>query len=151
MTPPGWEHETQWKSRKVGNLDATLGYARLYDRTLAEDYYAAMEQVENRLEAKPPKLETMPIVAGSLTAPRSAVYSCLETPIHLVALHSLLPVVLMTIAIRPLHPLIRFAAPVHLPPKIARCQNRQNNGNEQENWESGEKPPVVYQEGCIAS
>ena len=43
------------EGRKVGKLDTTLGYARLYDRTLAEDYCAAMEQVENRLEAGSPK------------------------------------------------------------------------------------------------
>jgi hypothetical protein len=40
----------------VGKLDTTPGYASLYDRTLAEDYYAAMEVVENRLEAEPPKV-----------------------------------------------------------------------------------------------
>jgi hypothetical protein len=37
-------------------IDATLGYARLYDRTLAEDYFAAMEQVEKRPEAEPRKV-----------------------------------------------------------------------------------------------
>jgi hypothetical protein len=31
------------------HIDTTLGYARLYDGTLAADYYAAMAQVEGRL------------------------------------------------------------------------------------------------------
>jgi integrase len=31
------------------HIDTTLGYARLYDGTLAADYYAAMAQIEGRL------------------------------------------------------------------------------------------------------
>jgi hypothetical protein len=31
------------------HIDTTLGYARLYDGTVAADYYRAMAQVENRL------------------------------------------------------------------------------------------------------
>ena len=30
-------------------LNSTMVYARVHDRTVAEDYYAAMAQVENRL------------------------------------------------------------------------------------------------------
>ncbi|MBU0493170.1 MAG: hypothetical protein KKA73_26855 [Chloroflexi bacterium] len=42
------------------HIDTTLGYARLYDGTLAADYYRAMGEVESRLalgedtEAPPP-------------------------------------------------------------------------------------------------
>jgi hypothetical protein len=32
-------------------------YARVHDRTVAEDYYAAMEVVEKRLEVAPPEME----------------------------------------------------------------------------------------------
>ena len=32
-------------------------YARVHDRTVAEDYYAAMEVVEKRLEIAPPEKE----------------------------------------------------------------------------------------------
>jgi integrase/recombinase XerD len=35
------------------HLDTTLGYARLYDGTVAADYYRAMAQVEQRLELTP--------------------------------------------------------------------------------------------------
>jgi hypothetical protein len=31
-------------------VDTTLGYARLYDGTLAADYYRAMGQIENLLK-----------------------------------------------------------------------------------------------------
>jgi hypothetical protein len=34
-----------------GHVDTTLGYARLYDGTVAEHYYCAMGQVEERLES----------------------------------------------------------------------------------------------------
>lgn len=39
-------------------IDTTLGYARLYDGTLAADYYSAMNKVERQLalpEACPPE------------------------------------------------------------------------------------------------
>ena len=32
-------------------------YARVHDRTVAEDYYAAMEVVEKRLQVAPPEME----------------------------------------------------------------------------------------------
>jgi hypothetical protein len=32
------------------HIDTTLGYARLYDGTVAADYYRAMDQVEARME-----------------------------------------------------------------------------------------------------
>ena len=35
-------------------LNSTLIYARVHDRTVAEDYHAAMEQVEKRMEITPP-------------------------------------------------------------------------------------------------
>jgi hypothetical protein len=38
-------------------LNSTMVYARVHDRTVAEDYYAAMEVVEQRLEAIPPETE----------------------------------------------------------------------------------------------
>jgi hypothetical protein len=38
-------------------LNSTMIYARVHDRTVAEDYYAAMEVVEKRLEVAPPERE----------------------------------------------------------------------------------------------
>ena len=38
-------------------LNSTMIYARVHDRTVAEDYYAAMEQVEKRMDAAPPGME----------------------------------------------------------------------------------------------
>jgi hypothetical protein len=35
-------------------LDSTAVYARVHDRTVAEDYYAAMDRVEQRLQIAPP-------------------------------------------------------------------------------------------------
>ena len=34
-------------------MDTTLGYARLYDGTIAADYYRAMAQVEKQLDLQP--------------------------------------------------------------------------------------------------
>jgi hypothetical protein len=34
-------------------VDTTLGYARLYDGTIAADYYRAMAQAEKRLDLQP--------------------------------------------------------------------------------------------------
>jgi site-specific recombinase XerD len=38
-------------------LSSTMIYARAHDQTVAEDYFAAMERVEQRLEVTPPKQE----------------------------------------------------------------------------------------------
>jgi site-specific recombinase XerD len=38
-------------------LNSTMIYARVHDRTVAEDYYAAMEVVEKRLEVASPEME----------------------------------------------------------------------------------------------
>jgi hypothetical protein len=38
-------------------LNSTMIYARVHDRTVAEDYYTAMEVVEKRLEVSPPEME----------------------------------------------------------------------------------------------
>jgi len=38
-------------------LSSTMIYARAHDQTVAEDYFAAMERVEQRLEIVPPRLE----------------------------------------------------------------------------------------------
>jgi hypothetical protein len=38
-------------------LNAAMIYARVHDRTVAEDYYAAIEVVEKRLEVAPPETE----------------------------------------------------------------------------------------------
>jgi hypothetical protein len=35
-------------------LNSTMIYARVHDRTVAEDYYAAMERIEQRLDIGPP-------------------------------------------------------------------------------------------------
>jgi integrase len=49
------------------HIDTTLGYARLYDGTLAADYYAAMAQVEGRL-ALPEDALAAPPSHGELLA-----------------------------------------------------------------------------------
>jgi integrase len=49
------------------HIDTTLGYARLYDGTLAADYYAAMAQVEGRL-ALPEDAVAVPPSHGELLA-----------------------------------------------------------------------------------
>jgi site-specific recombinase XerD len=38
-------------------LNSTMIYAQVHDRTVVEDYYAAMEVVEKRLEITPPEME----------------------------------------------------------------------------------------------
>lgn len=43
-------------------MDTTLGYARLYDGTVAADYYRAMSHVEQRFATR----EEMPTVAPSV-------------------------------------------------------------------------------------
>ena len=35
-----------------------MGYARVHDRTVADDYFAAMEEVEKRLDVSPLEAET---------------------------------------------------------------------------------------------
>jgi hypothetical protein len=35
-------------------LNSTMIYARVHNRTVAEDYYAAMERIEQRLDVGPP-------------------------------------------------------------------------------------------------
>ena len=39
--------------------DSTVIYARVHDRTVAEDYYAAMEGVEQRLEVIHPRWKSL--------------------------------------------------------------------------------------------
>ena len=39
------------------SLKTTMGYARVHDRTVADDYFAAMEEVEKRLDVSPPETE----------------------------------------------------------------------------------------------
>ena len=41
-------------------LNSTMIYARVHNRTVAEDYYAAMDVVEKRLEVVPPEKEQNP-------------------------------------------------------------------------------------------
>ena len=53
-------------------IDTTLGYARLYDGTVAADYYAAMNQVEQQLALpedrmkEPPSLGRLIALADAL-------------------------------------------------------------------------------------
>ncbi len=42
------------------HVDTTLGYARLYDGTVAGDYYRAMALIEPRLEGVQPRLPPQP-------------------------------------------------------------------------------------------
>jgi hypothetical protein len=49
------------------HVDTTLGYARLYDGTVAADYYAAMVSVEKRL-ALPEDRQVEPASTGQLLA-----------------------------------------------------------------------------------
>ena len=46
-----------WAEARIQIIDTTLGYARLYDGTLAADYYRAMNEVERQLELveRPPR------------------------------------------------------------------------------------------------
>ncbi len=48
-------------------VDTTLGYARLYDGTIASDYYQAMSEVEKRL-ALPEDRLSQPVGVGELLA-----------------------------------------------------------------------------------
>jgi hypothetical protein len=54
------------KSLGHRRLNSTMVYAPVHARTVAEDYYAAMEVVEKRLEVGPPEMEdpTDPPVNG---------------------------------------------------------------------------------------
>jgi len=47
-------------------IDTTLGYARLYDGTVAADYYRAMAEIESRFEGD--KTATTPPDSGQLLA-----------------------------------------------------------------------------------
>lgn len=53
-------------------IDTTLGYARLYDGTLAADYYSAMHQVERQLSLpederkEPPRIGELIALADAL-------------------------------------------------------------------------------------
>jgi hypothetical protein len=49
------------------HIDTTLSYARLYDGTVAADYYRAMNDVERRLELVPNQ-EQPPAEPGQLVA-----------------------------------------------------------------------------------
>jgi len=48
------EVEPKWSPRKY----STLIYAKAHDQIVADDYFAAMERVEQRLEIVPPNHET---------------------------------------------------------------------------------------------
>jgi len=61
------------------SIDTTLGYARLYDGTLAADYYRAMALVESRL-ALPEDRLTQPPVLGQLLALVDSLRSGALTP-----------------------------------------------------------------------
>jgi hypothetical protein len=43
-------------------LSSTMVYARAHDQTVAEDYFAAMERVEQRLEIVPAKQQDIEVV-----------------------------------------------------------------------------------------
>jgi integrase/recombinase XerD len=43
-------------------LSSTMIYAKAHDQTVADDYFAAMERVEQKLEIVPPKIETDEVV-----------------------------------------------------------------------------------------
>ena len=43
-------------------LSSTMVYARAHDQTVAEDYFAAMERVEQRLEIVPAKQKDIEVV-----------------------------------------------------------------------------------------
>ncbi len=53
-------------------IDTTLGYARLYDGTLAADYYSAMHQIERQLslpedeQKEPPRIGELIALADAL-------------------------------------------------------------------------------------
>jgi hypothetical protein len=49
-----------WAGRFLGHkkLNTTLIYARAHDQTVAEDYFTAMQRVEQRLEIGPPEKQT---------------------------------------------------------------------------------------------
>jgi site-specific recombinase XerD len=51
-------------------LNSTMVYARVHDQTVAEDYYAAMERVEQRLEISPPAAQ-QGVIGASPPAGRS--------------------------------------------------------------------------------
>lgn len=46
-------------------IDMTLGYARLYDGTLAVDYYQAMNEVERQLELVERPRQDAPSLGGA--------------------------------------------------------------------------------------
>ncbi len=50
------------------HIDTTLGYARLYDGTLAHDYYAAMQTVEQNVEGESSEEPAAPPVIDALIA-----------------------------------------------------------------------------------
>lgn len=49
-------------------IDTTLNYARLYDGTVAADYYKAMAQVEGRLSLEEPENGRTPDLRGEVLA-----------------------------------------------------------------------------------
>jgi hypothetical protein len=57
-----------WRLRRMGHrfVNTTLGYARLYDGTIAADYYRAMAQVEKQLDLQ--LGAEMPTTPGHLLA-----------------------------------------------------------------------------------
>jgi hypothetical protein len=50
------------------HIDTTLNYARLYDGTIAADYYKAMAQVEGCLSLEKPKSGRPPDLRGEVLA-----------------------------------------------------------------------------------
>jgi hypothetical protein len=61
-------------------LSSTMVYARAHDQTVAEDYFAAMERVEQRLEIVPAKQNDMEV--GKVQEPEKLLQLIeqLETP-----------------------------------------------------------------------
>ena len=68
-------------------MDTTLGYARLYDGTIAADYYRAMAQVEKQLDLQPGA--EPPITPGHLLAMVDALREGMLTPHQQETLHHL--------------------------------------------------------------
>jgi hypothetical protein len=74
-------------------VDTTLGYARLYDGTIAADYYRAMAQVEKQLDLQPGA--EAPTTPGHLLAMMDALQEGMLTPHQKEILHRLRQAILM--------------------------------------------------------
>jgi hypothetical protein len=61
-------------------LSSTMVYARAHDQTVAEDYFAAMERVEQRLEIVPAKQKDIEVVKVQEPEKLIQLIEQLETP-----------------------------------------------------------------------